>query len=56
MRERLFEPGRVTYELDYNGGVESLKAKLNKARFEGFISQVGSTNAEQIILDVKATQ
>ncbi|MCJ8277653.1 MAG: hypothetical protein HRT44_04640 [Bdellovibrionales bacterium] len=56
LRERLFEPGRVTYELDYNGGVESLKTKLSQARFEGFISQVVSTNAEQIILDVKAIQ
>lgn len=56
LRERLFEPGRVTYELDYNGGIENLKGKLSSTKFDGFISQVVSVNAEQITLAVKATQ
>ena len=54
MTERLFEPGRVTFEMDYRGGVEALSQKLKKAKLEGFISQVVSSNAQQIILDVKA--
>lgn len=56
LSERLFEPGRVTFELNYNGGIENLKNQLNQARFDGFVSQVVSTNAEQVILEVKATQ
>jgi hypothetical protein len=56
LTERLFEPGKVTFEMDYNGGVDSLSAKLSKSRFDGFISQVVSTQADQIIMDVKASQ
>jgi hypothetical protein len=52
--ERLYEPGRVTFEMDYTGGVEALTQKLNKARFDGFISQVVSSQADEIILDVRA--
>ncbi|MCB0378090.1 MAG: hypothetical protein KDD33_06325 [Bdellovibrionales bacterium] len=54
LRERLFEPGRVTFELDYEGGVELLKSQLEKTQIEGFMSQVVSVNAEQITLDVKS--
>lgn len=53
--ERLYEPGRVTFETDYSGGVESLSQKLKKAKFDGFISQVVSSKADQIILDVRVT-
>lgn len=53
LTERLFEPGRVTYEMDFQGGVEALRRKLTSARLEGFISQVVSSQADQVILDVK---
>ena len=51
--ERLYEPGRVTFETDYSGGVEALSQKLKSAKFDGFISQVVSAQADQIILDVR---
>ncbi len=54
--ERLYEPGRVTFETDYAGGLENLRQKLNKAKFDGFISQVVSSGTDEIILDVKPTQ
>lgn len=54
LTERLFEPGRVTFEMDYRGGVDALVKKLNKTKLEGFISQVVSHQADEIILDVKA--
>ncbi len=56
LTERLFEPGRVTFETDYSGGVEALSLKLKTAKFDGFISQVVSSQADQIILDVKVAQ
>ena len=56
LTERLFEPGRVTFETYYSGGVESLSQKLKTAKFDGFISQVVSSQADQIILDVKVAQ
>ena len=56
LTERLFEPGRVTFEMDYRGGVESLRKKLNTAKLDGFISQVVSSQADQVILDVKVAQ
>lgn len=56
LTERLFEPGRVTFEIDYKGGVESLRNKLAKTKLDGFISQVVSSQADQIILDVKVSQ
>jgi len=56
LTERLYEPGRVTFEADYTGGVEALSQKLKKAKFDGFISQVVSSQADQIILDVKVAQ
>ncbi len=56
LTERLFEPGRVTFETDYSGGVEALSQKLRTAKFDGFISQVVSSQADQIILDVKIAQ
>ena len=54
LRERLFEPGRVTFEVDYSGGIEALQSKLGKTKLEGFISQVVAANSSEIILDVKA--
>lgn len=54
--ERLYEPGRVTFETDYSGGVEALSQRLGKTKFDGFISQVVSSQADQIILDVKVAQ
>ncbi len=54
--ERLYEPGRVTFEMDYSGGVEGLSQKLKNATFDGFISQVVSSQADQIILDVRVSQ
>ena len=54
--ERLFEPGRVTFEIDYAEGVETLLGKLKKTKFKSFISQVVSSQAGQIILDVKPAQ
>lgn len=56
LTERLFEPGRVTFETDYSGGVEALSQKLKTAKFDGFISQVVSSQADQIILEVKVSQ
>ena len=53
LTERLFEPGRVTYEMDYTGGVEALRNKLARTRIQGFISQVVSAQAGQITLDVR---
>jgi len=56
LTERLFEPGRVTYEMNYSGGVQNLSQKLARTRFEGFMSQVVSTQADIITLDVKISQ
>lgn len=56
LTERLFEPGRVTFEMDYSGGVEALATKLSKTRFEGYISQVVSTQPDQITLEVKVAK
>lgn len=56
LTERLFEPGRVTFEMDYAGGVEALANKLTKTRFDGFISQVVSTQPDQITLEVKVAK
>lgn len=56
LTERLFEPGRVTFEMDYSGGVQDLSQKLARTRFEGFMSQVVSTQADMITLEVKVTQ
>ncbi len=56
LTERLYEPGRVTFETDYSGGVEALSQKLRQAKFDGFISQVVSSQPDQIILDVKVAQ
>jgi hypothetical protein len=53
LTERLYEPGRVTFETDYSGGVESLSQKLRTAKFDGFISQVVSSEPDQITLAVK---
>jgi hypothetical protein len=55
LTERLFEPGRVTFEMDYAGGVEALSKKLSQAKFEGFMSQVVSTQADMVTLEVKST-
>ncbi len=54
--ERLFEPGRVTFEMDYSEGIETLLGKLKRTRFEGFVSQVVSSQPGQIILDVRPMQ
>lgn len=54
--ERLYEPGRVTFETDYSGGIEALSQKLKQAKFDGFISQVVSSQADLITLDVKVAQ
>lgn len=54
--ERLYEPGRVTFETDYSGGIEALSQKLKRAKFDGFISQVVSSQADLITLDVKVAQ
>ena len=51
--ERLFEPGRVTFEMDYAESIETLLGKLKKTRFEGFVSQVVSSQPGRIILDVR---
>ena len=56
LTERLFEPGRVTYELLYRGGAQGLSAQLAQLQLEGFYSQVVSTNAQEIILDVRPQQ
>ncbi|MEM7645514.1 MAG: hypothetical protein AAF203_01280, partial [Pseudomonadota bacterium] len=56
LTERLFEPGRVTYEMDYRGGVETLRTKLARTKIDGFISQVVSSQSDRIILDVKVSQ
>ena len=53
IRERLFEPERVTFELDYSQGVESFLKKLKKINFHGFITQIVSNKAGKVILDVK---
>ncbi len=55
LTERLFEPGRVTFELNYSGGAENLSQRLGRMKLDGFISQVVSSQADQITLDVKAT-
>jgi len=55
LREHIFEPGRVTFEVDYDGeGIESLRGKLKSAKFAGFFSQVVAASADEVILDVKA--
>ena len=55
LREHMFEPGRVTFEVDYDGeGIESLRGKLKAAKFAGFFSQVVAATADEVILDVKA--
>ncbi len=51
--ERLFEPGRVTFEMNYAKGVETLLGRLRKTKFKGFISQVVSSQANRIVLDVR---
>ena len=54
LREHMFEPGRVTFEVDYNGGgVDQLRRQLSEAELAGFMSQVVAANAEEVILDVK---
>lgn len=54
--ERLYEPGRVTFETDYSGGVENLVQRLRQTQFDGFISQVVSSQADQITLEVRVAQ
>ena len=56
LAERLFEPGRVTFEMDYADGIETFLGKLKKTRFEGFMSQVVSNRADRVTLDVKPVQ
>ncbi len=52
--ERLFEPGRVTFELNYSGGAEQLSQKLSRMKLNGFISQVVSSQADQVTLEIRA--
>lgn len=56
LTERLFEPGQVTYEMNYTGGSESLSQKLGQSVIEGFASRVISSEEGQVTLKVQATQ
>lgn len=56
LTERLFEPGQVTFEMDYSGGVESLKEKLRQGQIDGFRSQVVSSEGSQLTLKVQALE
>lgn len=39
MRERMFEPGRVVYEVDYAASAEEFRDKMKALEFAGFHSK-----------------
>ncbi len=54
LTERLFEPNRITFEMDYNGEVEKLKKQLSQARFTGFQAQILESQGDQIMMEVRS--
>lgn len=50
IRERLFEQGQVTYEIDTSSGIESLVEKFRKSRFDGFKLVVENSTNDTIAL------
>ena len=56
LTERLLEPGRVTFEMDYAKGLEEFVRQLKKSKFKGFMVQPVFSHIDQVVVDVKAVQ
>ncbi len=56
LTERLFEPQKITFEMDYSGEIEKLKSQLSRARFDGFKSKIipSDSPSDQIIMEVQS--
>jgi hypothetical protein len=50
IRERLFEPGQVTFEVDSSVGIDGLVEKFKKSRFDGFNVELDGVTAEMMAL------
>lgn len=50
IRERLFEPTQVTFEVDSSVGIDGLVEKFKKSRFDGFNIEVDGVSAEVVAL------
>ncbi|OQW47535.1 MAG: hypothetical protein A4S09_15120 [Proteobacteria bacterium SG_bin7] len=50
IRERLFEPSQVTFEVDSSVGIDGLVEKFKKSRFDGFNVELDGVSAEVVAL------
>ena len=54
LKERLFEPGQVLFEVDYAGDVSQLGERLRSLSLSGFQTHVAESTDKTLALDVKA--
>lgn len=53
LRERMFEPGQVTFEVDYAGRAPQLAERLKAAELAGFTASVAEASDEGLVLQIK---
>lgn len=58
MRERLFEPGQITFEVDFAGQPDQLAERLGSAQLEGFATRVAASGSggAGVTIDVRAAR
>lgn len=55
VKERLFEPSRVTYEVETQANGSDLAKALQRSRFNGFAVSIEDTQDNSLVLGVRAT-
>lgn len=54
VRERMIEPGGITFEVDFTGGAQQFAERLKGISIPGFQVRMASSNDSGVVLDVKA--